>query len=771
MSKKGGLVKKQIVRLVGVLVLLVVLGVLAPSLPASAGSDTLGMPASTWLLARPLTAYAAIAAGGEHTCVLTTGGGVKCWGDNSSGQLGNGTYTDSNTPVDVSGLSGVSAIAAGFWHTCALTTSGGIKCWGANWNGQLGNGMYTNSNTPVDVSGLSSGVIAIAAGGNHTCAVTTGGGVKCWGYNFYGQLGNGTNTNSNTPVDVSTLSSGVTAIAAGGDHTCAVTTGGGVKCWGYNFYGQLGNGTTIDSNTPVDVSGLSGVSAIAAALWHTCAVTMSGGVKCWGNNGAGQLGNGTYTSSTTPVDVSGLSSGVSVITAGSLHTCALTTGGVKCWGYNYYGQLGNGTTTNSTTPVDVSGLSSGVSAIAAGREHTCALPTGGGVKCWGRNSNGQLGNGKFGYRTTPRDVSDLASGVSAIVAGWSHTCAVTAGGGVKCWGRNSSGQLGNGTYTNSNTPVDVSGLSSVSAIAVGGFHTCAVTMSGGAKCWGRNSSGQLGNGTTTSSNTPVDVSGLSSGVSAIAAGWYHTCALTTGGGAKCWGYNSNGQLGNGTTTNSTTPVDVSGLSSSVSAIATGREHTCALTTGGGVKCWGYNYYGQLGNGTYTSSSTPVDVSGLSSGVVAIAAGWYHTCALMTGGSAKCWGNNGSGQLGNGTYTSSTTPVDVSGLPNGVSAITAGGFHTCVVTMGGAKCWGSNSYGQLGNGTTTVSNTPVDVSGLTSGVSAITAGGEHTCVLTNSGGTKCWGGNSSGQLGNGEFGYTTTPVGVISALLYLPLILR
>lgn len=360
----------------------------------------------------------------------------------------------------------------------------------------------------------------ISAGGTHTCALTSATGVRCWGSNGNGQLGNGTTMGSTTPVDVPSLTTGVAAVSAGGNYTCALTVGGAVKCWGANDNGQLGNGTTTDSATPVDVTGLGdGVAAISAAFAHACALTTAGGVKCWGYNGNAQLGNGTDTNSSTPVDVIGLT-GVAAISVGGNHSCSRTIGGgVKCWGGNFWGELGTGTETKTPpfgigTPVEPSGLGSGVAAIASGFDHTCALTSAGGVKCWGKNGHGQLGNGTTNNSSTPGDVVGLSSGVVAISAGGQsveagHSCALTSGGLARCWGQNESGQLGDGTTTQSVTFVDVTGLGGVMAISVGGSHTCALAVPAGAYCWGSNSAGQLGDGTTTNSSTPVGVSGLS----------------------------------------------------------------------------------------------------------------------------------------------------------------------------------------------------------------------------------------------------------------------
>nr|WP_257504851.1 biotin transporter BioY [Alcaligenes aquatilis] len=357
---------------------------------------------------------------------------------------------------------------------------------------------------------------------------------------------------------------------------------------------------------------------------------------------------------------------------------------------------------------------------------------------------------KTGQQAYTLNVGGRVIRVRSIDAGVSHTCAVTTTGAALCWGANAYSQLGDGTLTQRSAPVAVHGLGSgVASITVGRNHTCAVTTAGATLCWGSNDFGQLGDETTTLRSVPVAVRGLSSGVASITAGLNHTCARTTGGAALCWGRNSSGQLGDGTSTQRTTPVEVQGLNSGVASITAGLNHTCAVTTTGAALCWGLNSFGQLGDGTSTQRTTPVEVQGLNSGVASITAGANHTCAMTTAGAALCWGLNSFGQLGDGTSTQRTTPVEVQGLNSGVASITAGANHTCAMTTAGATlCWGLNDYGQLGDGTSTQRSAPVAVHGLGSGVASITAGANHTCAMTTAGATLCWGLNDYGQLGDG-----------------------
>lgn len=372
----------------------------------------------------------------------------------------------------------------------------------------------------IKVGGAILQVRQLAAGSGFTCAILLNNEAQCWGDNSYGQLGDGTAVSSHVPVTVQGLSSGVRHLAAGFRHACAVTLEGGAKCWGYNNSGQLGDGTTTTRLQAVDVTGLmSGVEAIAVSgyggsnLSHTCAISASGAALCWGSNSSGRLGDGSTSSKRAPSQVVGLTSGVTSISVGGAHSCAVHQGVAKCWGAGDNGRLGNNSLVDRNVPVLVQGLGSDLESISAGGSHTCARSQSNYAWCWGHNSNGQLGDGTTSERRTPVVVSGLGQSVASIQAGYGYSCALSISGGVHCWGRNSDGRLGDGTTTMRTTPTPVLGLSAgVQSIALTAAnteaigHTCAVLSDGGAQCWGDNSRGQLGDGSTAQRTSPVNVS-------------------------------------------------------------------------------------------------------------------------------------------------------------------------------------------------------------------------------------------------------------------------
>jgi alpha-tubulin suppressor-like RCC1 family protein len=400
---------------------------------------------------------------------IGTAGAAGCGGGHDAGTM----------TVQLPALTGAVDVTAGGSHACALMSDGTARCWGENLHGQLGDGMPVTENStavtvPVAVSALS-GIVRLAAGGAHTCALRGDGTAWCWGSNSWGELGLGmASPGVPTPAAVTALT-GATDIRAMGpsssavdasEFTCALVTGGAVQCWGEGSLGELGNGLPSGAgvSTPGAVIGLTGAAAIAAGGFHACAALGDGTVRCWGDNTGGALGDGTSVASPQPVEVVGVS-GVVAVACGGYHTCALLDDGtVECWGANVSGQLGNGTQstflTDLSPPAPVVGLA-GVTALAAGDQHTCALLGDRTVQCWGRDIFGQVGttapaSGPAVVLPTP--VEGLTD-VSAIAAGQDFTCAVLADTTIRCWGANTSGQLGNGATTTHATPAAVTVVS------------------------------------------------------------------------------------------------------------------------------------------------------------------------------------------------------------------------------------------------------------------------------------------------------------------------
>ena len=378
----------------------------------------------------------AVSTGADNTCAIVNSpvtGSVDCWGANANGELGNSTTTGALTPVLVPGIFGAVQVSTSGSDTCALLANETIQCWGANTYGALGDGSFSGSASPVEVSGVTNAV-SLSVGAYHVCALLSSSSVECWGRNTYGELGNGSTTSSDVPVSVSGLS-GVIALSAGDNHSCAVLSSGGVQCWGYNAYGQLGNNSTTNSSVPVSVSGISMASAIALGWRHSCALLSSGGVQCWGFNASGQLGNASTTSSQIPVSVSGITAASSLAVGGS-QGCASLSGVIKCWGLNSSGQLGNNTYTSSNVPVSVSGISTAVQISTGDDSSSCEVDSSSNVKCWGNNTNGQVGDSNTTSVATPQGVASIVltsePSSSTVLAGVTATFSVGATG-VTSW--------------------------------------------------------------------------------------------------------------------------------------------------------------------------------------------------------------------------------------------------------------------------------------------------------------------------------------------------
>ncbi|MFO0569375.1 MAG: EGF domain-containing protein [Polyangiaceae bacterium] len=745
-----------------------------------------------------------VSVGAGHTCVLTQSGDVRCFGRNQHGQLGYGhsqNVGDDESPsaagnVDLGGKA--VAVAAGGEHTCVLLTTGNVRCFGLGVDGQLGHGASQDigdDETPSSVGDVPLGVTVtkVVAGRDHTCVLTSAGNVRCFGRGFFGALGYGhtQNVGDDEPAsavgDVA-IGENVVELAAGWYHTCARGASGAVRCWGYGAVGQLGLAETAsigDDEVPsakpaIQIGG--NVVGLSAGLFHTCARLTTGSVRCFGFGDSGRLGYANESSigdDEHPFVAGDVNVGGSVqqLALGTAHACALTsTGKVVCWGDGSVGQLGNGKTQDigdDETPagnavlsmaavdecalelddcaqgadcIDLSvgyqcscklgftgdgktctPLASYVVDVSAGGNHTCALLSTGAVRCFGLGSSGQLGYGNtksIGDDEAPYTAGDVALGgpSAALALGQGFSCALLQSGAVRCFGTAAFGQLGRGNKIaigDDETPASAGDLPlgfAAVRIAAGANHACALSAAGEVRCWGLGEAGRLGSASIQSigdNETPASVPVLQLGGPAVelCAGLVHTCARLANGGVRCWGSALYGQLGYGnikTIGDDETPASAGDvpLGASAAQIACGQYHTCARLDSGGVRCFGYGYYGAVGHGNKLTigddepaSAAPELVLG---GVaVDLAAGGGHSCAKLASGSLVCWGGPASALgygknfvIGDDEAPAAAGAVPVAGVP---FRMALGDNHTCVLLSAGLSCFGDGASGKLGYG--------------------------------------------------------------------------
>lgn len=841
----------------------------APTVHADSGEAQAGDPRA---------AAGRITAGDKHTCALVSkpgvqSGSVYCWGNNSLGQLGLGDTANrgdqagemgNGLPAVVLARPAVS-IAAGTAHTCAVLDDGSLQCWGDNSAGQLGLGDTATrgdgagemgANLPTVDVGNGRTVRQVAAGVDFTCALLDNGAVKCWGGNVAGQLGLGDTAargdgagEMGDALPAVALGTGRTAIAisAGGAHACAVLDTHALKCWGSNFFGQLGLGDTNDRGDDPGEMGdaLPAVNlgtgrtagAITTGRFHTCAQVSVAGMKCWGAATYRQLGYGdTVQRGDEPgemgdalptIDLSYTTDQMRIqgLSALSEGTCALLDSplgfrAVKCWGRNDRGQMGTGDTTTMSQPTGSRFYET--IAIAAGHQHVCAVKVTGEVSCNGANESGQLGLGDTADQGDTPGETDPATPVVLrrtadtlqVSAGSNHTCFLTEGGVVRCAGGNIWGELGQGDTTSRGTTsatngdnipaVDLGTGRTATQVVAGDGNTCAILDNGQLKCWGRNQYGNLGLGDLEhrgdnpgemGDNLPAIDLGTGRTAVEVDLGEMMTCARLDNGTVKCWGEAFNGQLGSGDQIDrgdnpgemgDNLPVVDLGTGRTAVDIELGYTFACAKLDNGQLKCWGYSSNGQLGPGPVSTGDIgnnpnemgdhlqPMDL-GTGRTVVAMSA-WETMCVLLDNSTVKCWGENGQGEAGLGSITKvgldplvwgDTLPTVDLGTDGTPVSVAVGPQNSCaILDTGEVKCWGANNKGQLGidneephgEGTGAMGDSlPSAI--LNGGVPAqVTVGHAHVCALLVDARVKCWGDNQRGQLAvastNSVFGHLT-----------------
>ncbi len=660
-------------------------------------------------------------------------------------------------------------LCTGGAHSLALRSDGRVLAWGWDGFGQLGQGRLLFRAAAAQVTSLS-GIRSVSSRfGGHALAVASDGRLHAWGSNDNGQLGDGTRIYRGNSV-VTALVSGVSAASAGGGFSMALAQDGTVWSWGANQYGMLGDGTTTPRATPARVAGLTDIVAISAANYHALALRRDGTVWAWGRNSYGQLGTGGTTDSLRPVQVPGLTNAVGISAANGWSVAVRGDGTVWAWGRNNLAQLGVAGIPARATPAAIPGLTQVVSVSALGA-HGLALRLDSTVWGWGNNGWGQLGLGPGTASATPRAPVAIPSlaGILAISAGDQHSLVLRTDGAVLGFGYNAWGELGldNARYPYLESPAAIPGASGAAGLNAG-FEVSFLVVRGSVVGFGKNNYQQLASGLATPQNqtTPLLVPALD-GVASIACGMFASYAVKADGTLWAWGDNEWAAMGDGTFVSRSTPARVAGVpaitrvSAAYSSYASNDEphHVLALDQSGRVWAWGANTSGQLGTGG-GSSMVPVAVTSLPV-IAEVAAGAYHSLARDAQGRAWAWGNNGNGELGDGTTTGRTTPVQVPGLAT-VTHVAAGWNWSLATTADGrAWSWGEDYRGQLGTGASADQHAPVALPTL-AGVQAIAAGSDHGLAVLGDGSLWAWGNNGSGAVGDGTGTDRVRPVRIAPA---------
>nr|MCA8836993.1 hypothetical protein [Pseudomonadota bacterium] len=827
---------------------------------------------------KPLTRVSQISTGFTHTCAISATSELYCWGAGADGRLGLGGTTDRNTPIRVGADIDWAQVSAGIFssvsaHTCAVSTGGQLYCWGESDDGRLGLGSEAeDQDTPTRV-GAGDTWSQVSAGTRHTCAVNTDGELYCWGVGTDGRLGTTGGTDQDTPARVGEATDWK-QVGTGNTHTCAINTSGQLHCWGENSSGQLGLGDTTDRTTPARVGTDANWLQLSVGNNNTCAVNDIGQLFCWGSNSSGQLGLGVTTQNISSPSRVGTDANWFQVSAGAEHTCAVNTGGeLYCWGVGFgNSRLGLGTLNFSGTPARVG---TNWSQTSAGGNHTCAVNEIGQLHCWGESDNGRLGLGTTEDRNTPTAVieppapattipnlanvvltnpnnrfeiaklippivftnsggdvqaggcavgtvtgTDLPAGLRAhpVLSDGTVTCQIigvpTAVAATSTYHLTATNAVGNNstpatvsfevfatapfvanipnlqifekdvliepiTFTNTGLNVQASGCTVDPDLPAGlmlavyedaGTMTCQITGTPTTV-----TARQAYTVTATSSNSGTDMATVSIDVrlkllnsaTQITVGSAHTCAISADGELFCWGSGNSGRLGLGSDTSNRNTPHLVGSATNWAQISTGNSHTCAINTAttGQLYCWGAGNVGQLGRGDKLGSNTPAQVES-ETDWVQVSAGSFHTCAINAAGELYCWGRGNSGQLGTGAMKEdSLTPAQVGSAADWTQVSTNAGLggsansFTCAINALGQL----HCWGRNTSGQLGLGDKNERTTPARVGMAIdwmqISAGGRHACAINTAGQLHCWGEGGGNQLGLGGTDDMTDPTRV------------
>jgi len=687
------------------------------------GQLGLGPESPTYLVAPRQVAsdigWRSVAAGEYHTVAIKSDGTLWTWGANGCGQLGDGTRVDRTNPVKIWEDTDWDSVAAGASHTVAIKSDGTLWTWGANGYGQLGYVTGVDQTSPKKID-LETTWASVAAGDYHTMAIDTQKALWAWGANHSGQLGqNPDNYDSKTsPVRVdSSPEVKWLSVAAGGSHTVAIQKDNTLWAWGANDFGQLGTGTSAPDAYTYELTQIVGTiwGFVSAGHSHTMAIKQDGSLWAWGANEYGQLGLGdqapVYVPAAARIPPPPLPGTTWVcVAAGSYNTVAIDDQGrLWAWGANEYGQLGLGPAAPTFSPPIVTPTMISPDqwvSIATGRSHTVAIRSDNTLWTWGSNDQGQLGMGPAAAKhiVSPKQIVTTDPSNDSpwvrVAAGANHTVGIRSDGTLWAWGANRYGQLGDDSMTDSHIPkqivakTDSSNNSPWIRVAAGANHTMAIKKDGTLWAWGANYYGQLGNKSTTDSHFPKQI-GENTDWASVAAGAFHTVGIRSDGTLLAWGNNSHGQLGDDSTDNEHSPKQIGKDTDTdwVSVVA-GAFHTVgiredATTDERTLWAWGWNNYGQLGDGTSGPDQDkliPTQI-GEDTDWASVAAGANHTVGIRSQEPAEsqtgrlytlwAWGANDYGQLGDGTTTNTHTPKQV-GSGTTWGCVAAGTWHTVAI---------------------------------------------------------------------------------------------